>query len=66
MNIFTGGMKLFIIFLSWKKKSIGNQNMFFMEKQLIKIVMYIPVFVMDFSVHPNSVNYFSYIRWKNS
>lgn len=66
MNILIGGMKPSIIFLNLRGKSIGNQSMSFMERRLTKIVMYIPVFAMDFSVHLNSVRYFSYIDGKTA
>jgi len=66
MNIFIGGMKLFITFLNLRGKLIGNQSMSFMERPLMKIVMYTPVFAMDFSVHLNSVSYFSYIDGKTA
>lgn len=66
MSTCIGGMKHFIIFLNFKRKLIGNQNMFSMERPLTKIVMYIHAFVMVFFVLLNFVNYFSYLRWKNS
>lgn len=66
MNIFIGGIKPFVIFLNFRKKLSGNQNMFFMEKPLTKIVTYILVSVMGYFVHLNFVSYFSYIRWKDS
>lgn len=66
MNIFIGGMKLFITFLNLRGKLIGNQSMSFMERLLMKIVMYTPVFAMDFFVRLNFVSYFSYIDGKTA